>query len=47
MNEQLENDDFEKIFFGDKKEHWFNKFAIDIDAEVELYLDHFQNCVSV
>ncbi|CAJ0875614.1 3644_t:CDS:10, partial [Entrophospora sp. SA101] len=44
IQRQLENDDFEKIFFDDKKERWFNKFIIDIDAEVEQYLDHFQNC---
>lgn len=47
MQEQLDDDNIRKIFIDDTKERWFNKFTVEVEDEVQQYLDKFQNCVSL
>ncbi|CAG8632332.1 2389_t:CDS:10 [Ambispora gerdemannii] len=47
IQEQMENEDVNTIFFDDGKKFGINKFSIDIDEEVMKYLDAFQDCTSL
>ncbi|CAI2193237.1 8385_t:CDS:10, partial [Funneliformis geosporum] len=44
IQEQMENEDVNIIFFDDGKKFGINKFSIDIDEEVMKYLNAFQDC---
>jgi hypothetical protein len=46
IQEQLDDDNVGKVFIDDTKERWFNKFAVEVEDEVQQYLNKFQNCVS-
>lgn len=46
MQEQLDDDNIGKVFIDGTKERWFNKFTVEVEDEVQQYLDKFQNCVS-
>ncbi|CAG8461509.1 14389_t:CDS:10 [Funneliformis mosseae] len=47
IQEQMENEDVNTIFFDDGKKFGINKFSIDIDEDVMKYLDAFQDCTSL
>ncbi|CAB5213053.1 unnamed protein product [Rhizophagus irregularis] len=47
MQEQLDDDNIRKIFIDDTKERWFNKFTVEVEDEVQQYLDKFQNCTTL
>ncbi|GES84823.1 hypothetical protein GLOIN_2v82649 [Rhizophagus clarus] len=47
MQEQLDDDNVEKVFIDDTEERWFNKFMVEVEDEVQQYLDKFQNCTTL
>ena len=47
IQNQMENEDDDTVFFDDDKKFGIDKLAIDVDEDVIEFLDEFWDCVSL